>query len=70
MYRASAGQQQPTLTLLGHFLNSLTTALERTAEENYLLLNKVKFMIKKKERKTLLFLYVCVQFHDGNHMVY
>ncbi|KAL3535856.1 hypothetical protein ACH5RR_004317 [Cinchona calisaya] len=41
-YRPSAGQQQPTLTLLGHFLNSLTTTLERVAEENYLLLNKIR----------------------------
>lgn len=41
-YRASATQQQPTLTLLGHFLNSLTTALEQAVEENCLLLNKIR----------------------------
>ncbi|CAI9100148.1 OLC1v1037088C1 [Oldenlandia corymbosa var. corymbosa] len=36
------GQQQPTLTLIGLFLNSLTTTLERATEENFLLLNKVR----------------------------
>lgn len=41
-YQSYAGQQQPTLTLLGVFLNSLTTALERATEENFLLINKVK----------------------------
>ncbi|KAE9464397.1 hypothetical protein C3L33_03696, partial [Rhododendron williamsianum] len=41
-YRASAGQQQPTLTLLGSFLSSVTTVLERAAEEKSLLLNKIQ----------------------------
>ncbi|XP_031097713.1 nuclear pore complex protein NUP205 isoform X1 [Ipomoea triloba] len=41
-YRASAGQQQPTLALLGFLLNSLTTALEKAAEERYLLFNKIQ----------------------------
>ncbi|GKB08038.1 protein ALWAYS EARLY 3 isoform X1 [Tanacetum coccineum] len=40
-YSAPAGQQQPTLSLLGFLLNSVTTALENAAEEKSLLLNKV-----------------------------
>ncbi|KAI3775454.1 hypothetical protein L1987_50030 [Smallanthus sonchifolius] len=41
-YSAPAGQQQPTLSLLGFLLNSVTTALENTAEEKSLLLNKIQ----------------------------
>ncbi|KAJ8528333.1 hypothetical protein K7X08_022025 [Anisodus acutangulus] len=41
-YRTSAGQQQPTLNLLGFLLNSLTTALERATEDIYLLLSKIQ----------------------------
>lgn len=39
---ASTGGQQPTLTLLGFFLESLATGLERAAEEKYLLLSKIR----------------------------
>ncbi|KAK6156483.1 hypothetical protein DH2020_010731 [Rehmannia glutinosa] len=41
-YHDSAAPQQPTLALLVVFLGSLATALERAAEEKYLLLNKIK----------------------------
>lgn len=41
-YNAAVGLQLPTLSLLGSFLTSVTTALERAAEEKSLLLNKVK----------------------------
>lgn len=41
-YYASVGFQHPTLNLLGSLLNSVTTALERAAEEKSLLLNRVK----------------------------
>lgn len=41
-YSVSIGLQQPTLNLLGALLNSVTTALERAAEEKSLLLNKVQ----------------------------
>nr|GEW31502.1 nuclear pore complex protein NUP205 [Tanacetum cinerariifolium] len=41
-YSAPAGQQQPTLSLLGFLLNSVTTALENAAEEKSLLLNKIQ----------------------------
>lgn len=41
-YSAHAEQQQPTLSLLSSFLDSVTSALERAAEEKYLLLSKVR----------------------------
>lgn len=41
-YHAPGRLQQPTLTLLVYLLNSVTTALERAAEDKSLLLNKVK----------------------------
>ncbi|GJW80309.1 reverse transcriptase domain-containing protein [Tanacetum coccineum] len=53
-YSAPAGQQQPTLSLLGFLLNSVTTALENAAEEKSLLLNKVISL--------LIFLQFCAFF--------
>ncbi|KAL7600679.1 hypothetical protein Lser_V15G24008 [Lactuca serriola] len=41
-YNAPAGQQQPTLSLLGFLLNTVTTALENAAEEKSILLNKIQ----------------------------
>ncbi|XP_076958818.1 nuclear pore complex protein NUP205-like [Bidens hawaiensis] len=41
-YSAPAGQHQPTLSLLGFLLNSVTTALENASEEKSLLLNKIQ----------------------------
>ncbi|KAF3453692.1 hypothetical protein FNV43_RR04133 [Rhamnella rubrinervis] len=41
-YHASVGFQHPTLNLLGSLLNSVTTALERAAEEKSLLLNRIR----------------------------
>ncbi|KAK9060723.1 hypothetical protein SSX86_021429 [Deinandra increscens subsp. villosa] len=41
-YSAPAGQQQPTLSLLGYLLNTVTTALENAAEEKSLMLNKIQ----------------------------
>ncbi|XP_024980449.1 nuclear pore complex protein NUP205 isoform X1 [Cynara cardunculus var. scolymus] len=41
-YSALVGQQQPTLSLLGYLLNSVTTALENAAEEKSILLNKIQ----------------------------
>lgn len=37
----NSDQQQPTLQMVSDFLNSITLALERVAEEKYMLLNKV-----------------------------
>lgn len=42
-YNAAVSLQQPTLSLLGSFLTSLTNALERAAEEKSLLLNRVNW---------------------------
>ncbi|KAI9191487.1 hypothetical protein LWI28_009025 [Acer negundo] len=39
---AHSGLQQPTLTLIVSLLNSVTTVLERAAEEKSLLLNKIR----------------------------
>jgi nuclear pore complex protein Nup205 len=36
------GQQQPTLQLISDLLNSITVAMERVAEEKYMLLNKIR----------------------------
>ncbi|KAL6279080.1 hypothetical protein ACE6H2_015961 [Prunus campanulata] len=41
-YNAAVGLQHPTLSLLGSFLTSVTTALERATEEKSLLLNKIR----------------------------
>ncbi|XP_021760813.1 nuclear pore complex protein NUP205-like [Chenopodium quinoa] len=41
-YHKFGGKQQPTLALLGHFLNTVTSALERAADEKSLLLNKIQ----------------------------
>lgn len=43
-YSAAISFQQPTLSLLGSFLTSLTSALERAAEEKFLLLNRVNWI--------------------------
>jgi nuclear pore complex protein Nup205 len=41
-YQAPVSQQQPTLDLLPYLLNSVTTALERAAEEKSLLISKIQ----------------------------
>ncbi|KAK9706158.1 hypothetical protein RND81_07G107800 [Saponaria officinalis] len=41
-YRKSGGRQQPTLSLLTDFLNTVTISLERSADEKSLLLNKIQ----------------------------
>ncbi|CAM8929011.1 unnamed protein product [Rhodiola kirilowii] len=41
-YHAPTKHQQPTLTILASFLNSLTTGIERAADEKSLLLNKIQ----------------------------
>ncbi|KAF3971259.1 hypothetical protein CMV_005121 [Castanea mollissima] len=43
-YHAPVGLQQPTLNSLGSLLNSVTTALQRAAEEKSLILNKIRDM--------------------------
>ncbi|XP_057538767.1 nuclear pore complex protein NUP205 isoform X1 [Amaranthus tricolor] len=41
-YHKSGGKLQPTLALLVHFLNTVTSSLERAADEKSLLLNKIQ----------------------------
>ncbi|GMH18956.1 hypothetical protein Nepgr_020797 [Nepenthes gracilis] len=41
-HHTSAGQRQPTLALFGRFLSTITSALERAAEEKSSLLNKIQ----------------------------
>ncbi|CAA2964556.1 nuclear pore complex NUP205 [Olea europaea subsp. europaea] len=59
-YSASAGQQQPTLTSLSHFLRTLATALERAAEEKYILLNKIKDIneLSRQEVDEIINMYI------------
>ncbi|KAL3825107.1 hypothetical protein ACJIZ3_021136 [Penstemon smallii] len=59
-YRASVAHQPPTLTLLVLFLGNLTTALERAAEEKYLLLNKIKDIneLSRQEVDEIINVYV------------
>lgn len=40
-YHSPTGLQQPTLILLGSLLSSITSSLERAADEKSLILNKV-----------------------------
>ncbi|KAL2936607.1 hypothetical protein RDABS01_019330 [Bienertia sinuspersici] len=42
VYHKSGGGQQPTLVLLGHYLSTVTSALERAAEEKSSLLSKIQ----------------------------
>ncbi|KAA8535090.1 hypothetical protein F0562_030093 [Nyssa sinensis] len=62
-YHASAGQQQhqPTLTLLGSFLNYVVTALEKAAEEKSLLLNKIKYINELSRQEVDEIINICVQ---------
>lgn len=60
-YRASGGKQQPTLTLLGSFLSSVTTVLERAAEEKSLLLNKIQDINDLSRQEVDDIISMCVQ---------
>lgn len=59
-YRTSAGQQQPTLNLLGFLLNSLTTALERATEDRYLLLSKIQDINELSRQEVDEIINMCV----------
>lgn len=71
-YRASAGCQPPTLTLLVFFLGTMATAVERAAEEKYLLLNKIKDIneLARQEVDEIINMYVpqdCVSSPENIH---
>lgn len=56
----ASASQQPTLVLIAFFLGTLATALEKAAEEKYLLLNKVKDIneLSRQEVDEIINLYV------------
>ncbi|KAK9269394.1 hypothetical protein L1049_001167 [Liquidambar formosana] len=60
-YHTPARQQQPTLTLLGCFLSSLTTALERATEEKSVLLNKVQDINELSRQEVDEIINVCAR---------
>ncbi|PSS20924.1 Nuclear pore complex protein [Actinidia chinensis var. chinensis] len=60
-YQAAARQPQPTLTLLGSFLNFVTTALERAADEKSLLLNKIQDINELSRQEVDDIINMCVQ---------
>ncbi|CAN4094283.1 unnamed protein product [Withania somnifera] len=59
-YRTSAGQQQPTLNVLGFLLNSLTTALERATQDRYLLLSKIQDINELSRQEVDEIINMCV----------
>ncbi|RAL44221.1 hypothetical protein DM860_016467 [Cuscuta australis] len=63
-YRSSAGQQQPTLTSLAFLLYSLTTSLEKAAEERYLLLNKIQDINELSSQEVDEIINMCA--HEGS----
>ncbi|KAJ7956691.1 Nuclear pore complex protein [Quillaja saponaria] len=59
-YPTSVGHQQPTLNLLSSLLNSVTTSLEKAAEEKSLLLNKIRDIneLSRQEVDEIINIYV------------
>lgn len=59
-YPASPGIQQPTLVLLSSLLNSVTTSLEKAAEEKSILVNKIRDIneLSRQEVDEVINLYV------------
>lgn len=60
-YHAPARPQQPTLTLLTSFLDSVTTSLERAVEEKYLLLNKIQDINELSRQEVDDIINMCAQ---------
>ncbi|KAF2282365.1 hypothetical protein GH714_043827 [Hevea brasiliensis] len=60
-YRSPAGLQQPTLTLLGSLLSSVTSSLERAAEEKSLLLNKVRDINELSRQEVDEIISMCIR---------
>lgn len=60
-YHAPGRLQQPTLTLLVYLLNSVTTALERAAEEKSLLLNKIQDINELSRQEVDEIINMCVR---------
>ncbi|XP_027329370.1 nuclear pore complex protein NUP205 [Abrus precatorius] len=60
-YPTSVELQQPTLSLLNSLLTSVTTALERAAEEKSLLLNKIRDVNELSRQEVDEIINMCVQ---------
>ncbi|KAL8483667.1 hypothetical protein ACS0TY_026375 [Phlomoides rotata] len=70
-YHASAASQQPTLALLVFFLGNLATALEKAAEEKYLLLNKIKDIneLSRQEVDEIINLFVSQDYASSSENI-
>ncbi|GJN19280.1 hypothetical protein PR202_gb06537 [Eleusine coracana subsp. coracana] len=60
-YDHNSDQQQPTLQMVSDLLNSITIALERVAEEKYLLLNKVRDLNELSRKEVDEIIKVCMK---------
>ncbi|KAL5838519.1 hypothetical protein ACOSQ3_015688 [Xanthoceras sorbifolium] len=60
-YSAHSGLQQPTLTSIASLLNSVTTVLERAAEEKSLLLNKIRDINELSRQEVDEVINMCAQ---------
>nr|CAB3446029.1 unnamed protein product [Digitaria exilis] len=60
-YDHNSDQQQPTLQMVSDFLNSVTLALERVAEEKYMLLNKVRDLNELSRKEVDEIIKLCMK---------
>uniref|UniRef100_A0A0D9VDH3 Nuclear pore complex protein NUP205 n=1 Tax=Leersia perrieri TaxID=77586 RepID=A0A0D9VDH3_9ORYZ len=58
---SKSGQQQPTLQLVSDLLNSITLAMERVAEEKYMLLNKIRDLNELSRKEVDEIIKVCMK---------
>ncbi|KAG8058444.1 hypothetical protein GUJ93_ZPchr0002g26266 [Zizania palustris] len=58
---SESGQQQPTLQLVSDLLNSITLAMERVAEEKYMLLNKIRDLNELSRKEVDEIIKVCMK---------
>ncbi|CAN6243490.1 unnamed protein product [Urochloa humidicola] len=60
-YDHNSDQQQPTLQMVSDLLNSITLALERVAEEKYMLLNKVRDLNELSRKEVDEIIKLCMK---------
>ncbi|XP_047969784.1 nuclear pore complex protein NUP205 isoform X2 [Salvia hispanica] len=67
----ASASQQPTLALLATFLSILASALEKAAEEKYLLLNKIKDIneLSRREVDEIINLYVSQDYSPSSESI-
>uniref|UniRef100_J3LAP2 Nuclear pore complex protein NUP205 n=1 Tax=Oryza brachyantha TaxID=4533 RepID=J3LAP2_ORYBR len=58
---SESGQQQPTLQLVSDLLNSITLAMERVAEEKYMLLNKIRDLNELSRKEVDEIIKLCMK---------